>query len=190
VSLQEMLHAFKDVVARSNMFQHHHVQRERLSVRARMSEILDRLREHAWIEFAHLFNPAEGRMGVTVTFIALLELMREGLLEIVQAEVYGPIHVRPGTGARHLSVVQNDNDAGDVENVAALAQPALPDEDQEWDPDAESESEVTADDVTDEEVAADANSDAATVIVNESSQAVSDSVEPDLSPASSQDETP
>jgi hypothetical protein len=93
--------------------------------------------------------------------------------------------VRPGSGARHLAVVQNDNDAGDVENVAALAQPALPDEDQDWDPDAETESEVIADEVT-----ADENSDAPTAVVNESSQAVSDSVEPDSAPASSQDETP
>jgi segregation and condensation protein A len=183
VSLQEMLHAFKDVVARANMFQHHHVQRERLSVRARMSEILDRLREQAWIEFAQLFNPMEGRMGVTVTFIALLELMKEGLLEIVQAEVYGPIHVRPGSGARHLSVVQNDNDAGDVENVAALSQPALPDEDQDWDPDAD---DVSAEPETETET----ETETVTVTVNEAPSAVADSVAPDAIPAESQDETP
>jgi segregation and condensation protein A len=143
VTLQEMLLAFRDVVARSNMFAHHHVQRERLSVRQRMSDILGALKQNAWVEFVHLFQPAEGRMGVTVTFSAILELMREGLIEIVQAEVYGPLHVRPASGGRHLSVVaEAANDAAlsataDEENIAALAQPAQPDENQEWDPDSE-----------------------------------------------------
>lgn len=135
VTLQEMLLAFRDVVARSNMFAHHHVQRERLSVRQRMTDILDRLREHAWADFTQLFNPQEGRMGVTVTFSAVLELMKEGLIEIVQAEVYAPIHVRPASAARNLSVVSdNTNEPDDVENdwdaanAEALAQPAQPDE--------------------------------------------------------------
>jgi segregation and condensation protein A len=148
VTLQEMLLAFRDVVSRSNMFAHHHVQRERLSVRQRMSDILGALKQNAWVEFVHLFQPEEGRMGVSVTFSAILELMREGLIEIVQAEVYGPLHVRPASGGKHLSVVaEAANDAAlsetaDEENIAALAQPAQPDENQEWDPDAESESVV------------------------------------------------
>jgi segregation and condensation protein A len=133
VTLQEMLLAFKDVLGRAEMFAHHHVARERLSVRQRMSDILSTLRETAFMEFVRLFRPEEGRMGVTVTFIAILELMKEGLLEIVQAEPYAPIHVRPASGSRHLTVV-SDNDVGDVvvdadaENAAALAQPAHPDE--------------------------------------------------------------
>jgi len=148
VTLQEMLLAFREVVARSNMFAHHHVQRERLSVRQRMSDILGALKQNAWVEFVRLFQAEEGRMGVTVTFSAILELMREGLIEIVQAEVYGPLHVRPASGGHHLSVVPPAaNDANDVnaaeiadaENIAALAQPAQPDENQEWDPDAELE---------------------------------------------------
>jgi segregation and condensation protein A len=135
VTLQEMLLAFRDVVARSNMFAHHHVQRERLSVRQRMSDILDCLREQAWVDFTHLFKAEEGRMGVTVTFSAMLELMREGLIEIVQAEVYGPIHVRPHSGASRLTLVagthQTDvqGDDWDEQNAAALAQPAQPEED-------------------------------------------------------------
>lgn len=142
VTLQEMLLAFRDVVARSNMFAHHHVQRERLSVRQRMSDILGTLKQNAWVEFVHLFQPEEGRMGVSVTFVAVLELMREGLIEIVQAEVYGPLHVRPASGGKHLSVVTADaaNDpelsaTADEENIAALSQPAQPDENLEWDPD-------------------------------------------------------
>ncbi|MCZ8132632.1 MAG: ScpA family protein [Steroidobacteraceae bacterium] len=98
VTLQEMLLAFKDVIQRASMFAHHHVQRERLSVRQRMTEILDRLQSVEFVDFPNLFRVEEGRMGVTVTFVAVLELVREGLLELVQAEPYAPIHVRAGAG--------------------------------------------------------------------------------------------
>ena len=94
VTLQEMIVAFREVVARSQMFAHHHVQRERLSVRARMTDILAAVQGDAFVEFKDLFRPQEGRMGVTVTFMAILELVREGLLDLVQAEPYGPLHVR------------------------------------------------------------------------------------------------
>jgi segregation and condensation protein A len=113
VTLQEMLVAFKDVLARSAMFAHLHVQREPLSVRQRMSEILSQLRESSFVEFVQLFRPEEGRMGVTVTFIAILELTREALIEIVQTEAYAPIHVRPGSGTPNLVVVA---DNPEVEN--------------------------------------------------------------------------
>jgi len=94
VTLQEMLVAFKEVVARAEMFAHHHIQRERLSVGERMSDILAALGAAGFLEFQQLFRPEEGRMGVTVTFVAILELMREGLIDIVQAEAYAPLHVR------------------------------------------------------------------------------------------------
>jgi len=116
VTLQEMLVAFKDVLSRSAMFAHHHVRRERLSVRQRMADVLSQLQTSSFVEFTRLFNPEEGRMGVTVTFIAILELMREGLIEIVQAEAYAPIHVRSGgsrsennsSGRSNLSVVADN----------------------------------------------------------------------------------
>ena len=111
VTMQEMLVALKDVMARAEMFAHHHVQREALSVRQRMSEVLDALRTQAFVEFTHLFRPAEGRMGVAVTFTAILELLREGLIEIVQSDSYGPIHVRAGA-PRHVTLVI-DNDRSD-----------------------------------------------------------------------------
>jgi segregation and condensation protein A len=129
VTLQEMLVAFKDVLSRAEMFAHHHVARERLSVRQRMSDILSTLREAAFVDFARLFRPEEGRMGVTVTFIAILELMREGLIEIVQSEAYATIHVRTASAARRLTVVEGGVTNADAENEAALAQPAHPDED-------------------------------------------------------------
>jgi segregation and condensation protein A len=97
VSLEEMLVALKDVMGRAEMFAHHHISRERLSVRQRMSEVLGTMRSQAFVEFVTLFRAEEGRMGVTVTFIAILELLREGLIEIVQSEPYAPIHVRAGT---------------------------------------------------------------------------------------------
>ena len=111
VTLQEMLLAFKDVIQRASMFAHHHVQRERLSVRQRMTDILDRLQSADFAEFPSLFRVEEGRMGVTVTFVAILELVREGLLEIVQAEPYAPIHVRRGTGRPPEGPAANDDDA-------------------------------------------------------------------------------
>ncbi len=94
VPLQEMLLAFRDVVQRAAMFAHHHVQREALSVRQRMSEVLSALETGGLVDFISLFSPEEGRMGATVTFVSLLELMREGLIEVVQAEAYAPLHVR------------------------------------------------------------------------------------------------
>src|ERR1700691_2816215 len=111
VTLQEMLLAFQEVLARSDMFAHHHVQREPLSVRQRMSDVLSALSASSFLDFVRLFKPEEGRRGVTVTFVAILELLREGLIEIVQSEAYGPLHVRLGNPARHLKLVADD-DAG------------------------------------------------------------------------------
>ncbi len=108
VTLQEMLVALKDVMGRAEMFAHHHVQRERLSVRQRMSDVLGALRDQAFVEFVQLFRPEEGRMGVTVTFSAILELLREGLIEIVQSEPYAPIHVRAGAPRHVTLVIDND----------------------------------------------------------------------------------
>jgi segregation and condensation protein A len=108
VSLQEMLVALRDVLGRAEMFAHHHISRERLSVRQRMSEVLDAMRTQAFVEFVSLFRAEEGRMGVTVTFIAVLELLREGLVEIVQSEPYAPIHVRAGAPRSAQLIEGND----------------------------------------------------------------------------------
>lgn len=113
ITLKELLIAFRDVAIRVDMFAHHHIQREPLSVRGRMSDILAALQPDVFIEFADLFQPTEGRMGVAVTFVALLELLREGLVEIVQNELYGPIHLR-GVDPARLGVVID----GTVEDAA------------------------------------------------------------------------
>ena len=113
VTLQEMLAAFQEVLSRSDMFAHHHVQREPLSVRQRMTDVLSTLTSSAFVDFVKLFSPEEGRRGVTVTFVAILELLREGLIELVQSEAYGPLHVRLGNPARHLKLVADDAAAND-----------------------------------------------------------------------------
>jgi len=94
ITLKELLIVFKDALQRSTMFAHHHVRREPLSVRERMSTILVTLQTERYVDFQRLFDPLEGRMGVTVTFLAILELVKESLVDIVQAEAFGPIHIR------------------------------------------------------------------------------------------------
>jgi segregation and condensation protein A len=85
------------------MFSNLHLQREPLSVRQRMSEILSRIKASSFTGFADLFDAEEGRMGVAVTFIAILELMRESVIEVVQSEAYAPLHVRAASSVRLVS---------------------------------------------------------------------------------------
>lgn len=100
LALKEMLLAFQDVLSRAEMFARLHVQREPLSVRQRMGEILLKLDNERFVDFPNLFDPREGRIGIVVTFIALLELLRESVIELVQAEPFSPIHVRAAGKAR------------------------------------------------------------------------------------------
>jgi segregation and condensation protein A len=107
VSMKELLIAFKDVLHRADMFTHHRVQMEPLSVRQRMADVLGSLQTADFREFTNLFTPQEGRRGVVVTFMALLELIRQALIELVQAEPFGPIHVKAATAAEvDLSTVE------------------------------------------------------------------------------------
>jgi segregation and condensation protein A len=76
-----------------------------------MTDVLSVLTASAFVDFVRLFRADEGRRGVTVTFVAVLELMREGLIEIVQSEPYGPLHVRLGNPARHLKAVPDSSAA-------------------------------------------------------------------------------
>jgi segregation and condensation protein A len=94
VNLRELLLAFREVLTRAEMFTHHHIQREPLSVRERMSRVLSSLTPERFTDFASLFTVEEGRMGVVVTFLAVLELIKESLIELIQAEAFGPIHVK------------------------------------------------------------------------------------------------
>ncbi len=97
VDLKDILAALRDVMSRADMFTHHHIEQEPLSVRERMSRVLDQLRETPYMEFHQLFTIEEGRMGVVVSFLAIMELSKEHLLDIIQREPMGRIYVRaPG----------------------------------------------------------------------------------------------
>ncbi len=86
VDLKELMSALKEVLERADMFTNHNIQMEALSVRERMSMVLDAVNAESFTEFTQLFRIEEGRMGVVVTFLAILELIKEALIEMVQAE--------------------------------------------------------------------------------------------------------
>ena len=94
VELREILAALKDVMGRAELFSRHHISGEPLSVRERMSRIMNALRDNPYMEFHRLFDPEEGRMGVVVSFLALMELTREQLVDLVQNEPFGQIYIK------------------------------------------------------------------------------------------------
>ena len=94
VDLRELLYALRDVLHRADMFTSHHVSREPLSLRERMSRVLEALGSEQFTDFTALFDISEGRPGVVVTFMAVLELIKQSLIELVQAEPFAPIHVK------------------------------------------------------------------------------------------------
>jgi len=94
LALQDLIFAFQDVLKRATLSAHHQVARETLSVRERMTHILTKLSGDRFIAFTDFFNISEGRMGVVVTFIAVLELFRNSVIELVQSEPFAPIHIR------------------------------------------------------------------------------------------------
>ena len=94
VDMKDILFALQEVVKRGELFTHHHVKKEALSVREKMGNILTRLSKDNFTEFANLFEFVEGRRGIVVSFLAILELMKESLIELVQNEPFGPIHVK------------------------------------------------------------------------------------------------
>jgi segregation and condensation protein A len=94
VDLREMLLALKDVLRRAELHGHHAIQRETLSVRQRMGDLLSQLQDDGFHRFEQLFDPTEGRLGVVVTFLAMLELAKEMLVEIVQDEPLAPIYLK------------------------------------------------------------------------------------------------
>ncbi len=94
VAMDDLLNALREVMARAEMFGHHHIRRETLSVRERMIQVLEKLDALRFIPFTVLFVPEEGRRGIVVTFLAVLELLREALLELAQVEPFAPIYLR------------------------------------------------------------------------------------------------
>ncbi|MFZ4285340.1 segregation and condensation protein A [Variovorax sp. HJSM1_2] len=94
VALVDLQEAWRDILKRATLVQHHKISREELSVREHMSQVLKRLQGRKFVEFEELFDPARGMAVLVVTFIALLELGKETLIEIIQAEAFAPIYVR------------------------------------------------------------------------------------------------
>lgn len=107
VDLQDLIAAFQDVMKRASMYAHHHVQLESLSVRERMSSVLSKVNSTHFTRFADLFTVEEGRMGVVVSFLAILELVKESLLELTQSEPYAPIHVKAAARAEDTVEVED-----------------------------------------------------------------------------------
>jgi segregation and condensation protein A len=97
VDIRELVTALADVLKRSEMFESHQIEMEKLSTRERMSQVMENLRDNQFVPFVALFTLEEGRLGVVVTFLAVMELIKESLVEIVQSENFGPIHVKAKT---------------------------------------------------------------------------------------------
>ncbi|MEM7080659.1 MAG: ScpA family protein [Pseudomonadota bacterium] len=138
VDLKEVLLALSTVLNRAEMFASHAVQLEPLSVRDRMGNILHRARvTEEFIDFHSLFTLEEGRLGVVVSFLAIMELVREGLIEFVQAEPYAPIHIRGVRGAVASAPVFDTNYGGESYDEDAAQQDAENNQDDQRADDAE-----------------------------------------------------
>ncbi|EZQ18419.1 chromosome segregation protein ScpA [Halopseudomonas bauzanensis] len=94
ISMEELLLSLSEVLRRADMFESHQISRETLSTRERMADVLDRLRGGQFVPFISLYQPSEGKLGVVVTFMAVLELVKEQLVDLVQSEPFSPIHVK------------------------------------------------------------------------------------------------
>ncbi|WP_075064796.1 segregation and condensation protein A [Candidatus Berkiella aquae] len=94
IQLPDLLSAFLDILKRSELLATHTVEREALSIRERMSAVLELVNSRRFVSFYECFTLEEGRLGIVVSFIAMLELLRLGLIDIVQSEPFGPIHIK------------------------------------------------------------------------------------------------
>ena len=97
VDMRELLLALKEVLHRADMFESHQVSREKLSTRERMGIVLDRLKGREFVPFVELFDAEEGKLGVVVSFLAILELVKGELIELIQSAPFSPIHVKART---------------------------------------------------------------------------------------------
>ena len=109
VDLRDLLFAFKDAMARADMYSHHHIQREGLSVRERMSNVLSLISADGFTCYTSLFTIDEGRRGVVVTLLAILELVKEQLIDLVQADTFAPIHIK-AVGSQSDTVQLDNNE--------------------------------------------------------------------------------
>ncbi|MFK7795539.1 MAG: ScpA family protein [Gammaproteobacteria bacterium] len=97
VELKDLMHSLQQVLRRSEMYAAHEIKKETLSLRERMTQVLSSLAVDDFVEFSSLFTIEEGRDGVIVTFSAILELLKDRMIEIVQSEIFAPIYVKPAS---------------------------------------------------------------------------------------------
>ena len=125
VQLKEMLLALHDVLKRAELFTGHSIRREALSVRQRMTDVLTRLGDGSFHRFESLFDPREGKLGVVVTFLAILELAKEQLLDIVQEGALAPIYLKSlairEDGELVVPALSSEFDDDAIESAAPLA---------------------------------------------------------------------
>ena len=95
VDMRELLLAFQDILKRVDMKKHHEIHREEISIRERMTHVLSRLDGDNFVEFQSLFTLSEGRLGVVVTLMAVLELLKLKVIDMVQADAFAPIYLKP-----------------------------------------------------------------------------------------------
>ena len=119
LELAELLLALKDVMHRAELFGHHAIKREALSVRQRMGELLSRLDDGGFHRFETVFDLGEGRPGIVVTFLAMLELAKEMLVEIVQEEPLGPIYIKASASHSDAAIESVAEQPAALETTAA-----------------------------------------------------------------------
>ena len=131
VDMQELMLCMAEVLRRADLFESHQVTREMLSTRERMSEILERLKDAGFVPFIELFRIEEGRLGVVVTFMAVLELVKEQLVELVQNQAFAPIHVRARIeveeGAAPVEALEEGDEGVFEETEAPAPEPTFED---------------------------------------------------------------
>ncbi len=109
VSMRELLLAFQGILKRVDMQKHHEIEREEISIREKMTHVLSRLDGDKFVEFHDLFSLKEGRLGVVVTLMAVLELLKLKVVDMVQSEAFAPIYLKP-VGAAGDEIVEFVND--------------------------------------------------------------------------------
>jgi len=110
VELSELLSAFKDILNRAEVNTHHLIQRETLSIREKMTMVLSAVSADGFADLTSLFNFEEGRRGVVVTFMAILELLKGAMIDLVQAESFAPIYVKAASAAQAISEFDEEID--------------------------------------------------------------------------------
>jgi segregation and condensation protein A len=102
VEMKELLLAFQDILKRVDMQKHHEIEREEISIRERMTHVLSKLDGDNFVEFQDLFTLSEGRLGIVVTLMAVLELLKLKVIDMVQAEAFAPIYLKPVAAVEEL----------------------------------------------------------------------------------------